>query len=55
MGSSTDRHMSENSDPLNTLPPSPGKRGDGGNIFLPNTDTFLPHNMASHSRRILYN
>jgi hypothetical protein len=51
--SSTDSHISENSDPqdtvtLNNLSSSPGKRGDGGNTFLPSTDTFLPHNMAHH-------
>jgi hypothetical protein len=59
MSSSTDSHISDNTDPqgivtLNTLSSSPGKRGDGGNTFLPNTDTFLPHNMASHPRRIFY-
>jgi hypothetical protein len=59
MSSSTDSHISENSDPqgtvtLKTLSSSPGKRRDEGNTFLPNTDTLLPHNMASHPRRIVY-
>jgi hypothetical protein len=57
MSTSTDSHISENSDPqgtatMNTLLHLLGKEEMYSQTL---TDTLLPHNMASHRRRIFYN